>query len=259
MKKGLLSLVMIFVAVFASAQCDPVSAINENFDTWEGDPFSGVMGIGECWSTIGNGGMIYGDHNVTFYSFSSPNINMFLSSPEVVAGDYNLTFDAMTISMDGSQTEGVAVEVGTLTSATDASTYVAISEPFALTNDAQSIQLPISLTADAKFIAVKISTTAPHSAAGIDNFVLVPETAGVNDLNQVKVQVYPNPIVNQMHISADANIQEVKIFSVSGQLVQNIKLNSKSTTLNVSALKAGVYIAQIKTEKGMQTVKVVKK
>ena len=259
MKKGLLSLVMVFVAVFASAQCDPVSAINENFDTWEGDPFGGVMGIGECWTTIGNGGMVYGDHNVTFYSFSSPNINMFLSSPEIVAGDYDLTFDAMTVSMDGSQTEGVTVEVGTLTIANDASTYVAISEPVALTNDAQSIQLPISLTANAKFIAVKISTTAPHSAAGIDNFVLTPETAGVNDLNQVKVQVYPNPAANQLTISSDETIQDVKIFNVSGQLVQNIKMNSKTSTVNVSALKSGVYIAQIQTEKGIQTVKVLKK
>ena len=184
---------------------------------------------------------------------------MFLSSPEVVVGDYNLTFDAMTVSMDGSQTEGVTVQVGTLTAAGDASTFVAIGESVTLLNEAQQIQLPLSLTADAKYIGVKISTTAPHSAAGIDNFVLTPATAGVNDLNQVKVQVYPNPVVNQLNLSSDQTIQEVKIYAVSGQLIQQNKLNAKSATVNVSSLKAGIYLAQIQTEKGMQTVKVVKK
>lgn len=251
MKKGLFILSFAFMAVFASAQCDPVTEINENFNSWEE--------IDPCWTAVSNGGMVYADSNITFYSFMSANISMYFISPEIVEGEYILSFDAGTIPLGEEQTEGVTLEVGTLATNGDTSSFIAVNEPVTLLNDFQTVEVPVTFTADAKYFAVKVSTLAPHSAAGIDNLVLSPSLAGVNDLNNATVQVYPNPVVNQMQISADANIQEVKIYSLTGQLVQNQKLNGKSANLNVSALKAGVYVAQIITEKGVQTVKVLKK
>ncbi len=81
----------------------------------------------------------------------------------------------------------------------------------------------------------------------------------VADVELAKVQVYPNPVVNQLNVSSESNIKEVKIFSVNGQLVSSVKPNSKSTSVNVSALKTGVYVAQIITDNGVQTAKVIKK
>lgn len=251
MKKGLFILSFAFFAVFAAAQCDPVAEINENFDSWDG--------IDPCWTTVSNGGMVYPDSNITFYSFQSANISMYLISPEIVEGEYILSFDAGTIPLGEEQTEGVTLEIGTLSTNGDSSSFVAVNEPVTLLNDFQTVEVPVTFTADAKYFAVKVSTLAPHSAAGIDNLVLAPSLAGVNDLNSATVQVYPNPVVNQLQISADANIREVKIYSLTGQLVQNQKCNEKSVNLNVSALKSGVYVAQIITDKGIQTVKVLKK
>ena len=251
MKKSIISLLFAFIAIFASAQCEAVNEINENFDTWsEIDP---------CWNVVSNGGMVYAEENVTFYSFMSPNISMFLISPEIVNGDYVLTFDAGTFSLAGEQPEGVTVEVGTLTSNEDTSSYVAVSEAVALNNVFQTIETPVSFSGEAKYIAIKISTVTPHSAAGIDNFTLQAVTAGVNDVQTSKVQAYPNPVVNQLNLNSDQNIQEVKIFSTTGQLVQNQKLNGKKSSVNLSDLKPGVYVVQVVTEKGVETLKVVKK
>jgi len=251
MKKGLLSLVFAFAAVFASAQCDPVSSIDENFDDWEE--------INECWTGINNGGMFLVDGDITFYTFLTPNLDMYLISPEITAGDYTLSFDFGTASMDGEEVEGITVEAGTLTSNENADSFVSLGEAIETTIATQTMELQVTLTSDVKYFVIKVHAVAPHSAAIVDNLVLAPAVAGVNDLNNNVVQVYPNPVVDQMHISAESNIQEVKIYSLTGQLVQNLKLNGKSANLNVSALKAGVYVAQIITEKGVQTVKVLKK
>lgn len=90
-------------------------------------------------------------------------------------------------------------------------------------------------------------------------FKKVAGNMSVADVEMAKVQVYPNPVVNQLNVSAQENIKEVKIFSVNGQLITSVKPNVKSTVVNVSSLKPGVYVAQIFTESGVQTAKVIKK
>lgn len=87
----------------------------------------------------------------------------------------------------------------------------------------------------------------------------VAGTMDVNDLELAKVQVYPNPVVNQLNINSKERVQEVRIFNVSGQLVLATKMNADSGTLNVSALKSGVYVIQIQTAKGVQSTKLIKK
>ncbi|HLV23770.1 MAG TPA: T9SS type A sorting domain-containing protein [Moheibacter sp.] len=255
MKKGLLTLVFAFMAVVASAQCDPVSSIDENFDTWEGNPFAGEMGIGECWSTAPNGGMVYGEQNVTFYGFMSPNVDMFLISPEVMPGNYDLSYDA---AVNGDIVDGITLEIGTVASNEDVSSFTPIYPATDLSSEILTISQVIQITEEKRYFAIKIHTTAPHSAASIDNLVLT-QRLGVNDVNEVKVSAYPNPVIDQLNLTSGENIQEVKIFNTVGQLVQTVKPNNKSSVVNVSALKAGVYVVQVVTGKDVQTLKVLKK
>ncbi len=250
MKKGLLSLVFGFAAIFATAQCDAVSEIEENFEGWDE--------LAECWTGVSNGGMFLMDGNVTFYGFMSANLDMYLISPEIQAGEYTLRFDFATNSLDGSEVEGMTLEVGTLTSNENVDSFVSLGAPISTTVATQNFEATLNMEEDLKYFVIKVHTTTPHSAAWIDNLVL-GTTMGVSDLEVAAVQVYPNPVSDQMQISSEAHILEVKIYSLAGQLVQNLKPNGKSAKLNVSALKAGVYLAQIITEKGVQTVKVLKK
>lgn len=82
---------------------------------------------------------------------------------------------------------------------------------------------------------------------------------GVEELEMAKIQVYPNPVVNQLNIQSVESIQEVKIYNVNGQLVANAKPNANTTNMNVSSMKAGVYVVQIHTAKGVQSTKLIKK
>lgn len=251
MKRILFSCGFALMATMGFGQCDAVSSIDENFDNWET--------IDPCWKTITNGGMIYPDTDVTFYAMMGANINMYLISPEILEGTYNLKLDGYTHSLNGSQTEGVRLQIGTVTNVDDATTFTAVSEEFSLLNDAQTIETGVNFSGEAKYFAVKISVITPHSAAGIDNLTLEAVTAGTTDNEISKMKIYPNPVGDQLNIQSAEKIQEVKIFNLTGQMVSTSKANSNSTSINVSTLKEGIYLVQIQTEKGVQTSKLAKK
>lgn len=87
----------------------------------------------------------------------------------------------------------------------------------------------------------------------------VTDDLETDDFTNVEISVYPNPVVNQLNISAKELIKEIKIYSLDGQLIHATKTNLSQTNINLSSLKAGVYIAQIVTESGVATKKIVKK
>lgn len=249
MKKVLFSLAVV-LGTGLYAQCNPVSEINEDFDGW--------AEIDECWTGIANGGMFLVEGNVTFYSFMNTNSSMYLISPEVTAGEYTLNFDFATASMTGEEVEGITIEAGTVTGNENVDSYVSISEPVATTVAVQNFSTPVSISGDAKYFVIKVSSVAPHSAALIDNLVLEPQM-GVSDANGTRISAYPNPVVNQLNLTSESRIKEVKIFGLNGQLVKVQKANATSARIEVSGLNAGIYIAQIFTDKGVETIKVVKK
>lgn len=93
-----------------------------------------------------------------------------------------------------------------------------------------------------------------------DFTLLVEEEMGVNDLmanNQTTA--YPNPIVDVVNFTSKNNIEQINIYNVYGEEVFAQKANAKQAELNISNLPSGVYVAKIKTGKGTESVKLIKK
>ena len=81
---------------------------------------------------------------------------------------------------------------------------------------------------------------------------------GVEEATLSTLSIYPNPVIDNLFITTDAtNIEQITIYSVSGQLVMTAATNDK--TVDVSALTEGVYVLQIQTENGISTQRFVKK
>ena len=93
-----------------------------------------------------------------------------------------------------------------------------------------------------------------------DFTVVVEEKLGVDDLmtNQ-KTTAHPNPIINDVNFTSKNTISQVEIYNASGQKVMTQNANAKMLNLNLSALPAGVYVAKIKTDKGTESIKLIKK
>ncbi|MDR6524764.1 hypothetical protein J2787_000134 [Chryseobacterium rhizosphaerae] len=81
-------------------------------------------------------------------------------------------------------------------------------------------------------------------------------TADVSVSAKAPVSVYPNPVSDVLTIKAEAKINKVEIFDMSGRKI-NVDINNDK--VNVGGLNAGSYIINIETKDGKTTEKFIKK
>ena len=78
-----------------------------------------------------------------------------------------------------------------------------------------------------------------------------------NDL--VDIAMYPNPATSFVTLEASQEIATIQIMNLLGQTVSIIEVNNTSSTVNVSQLRTGVYIANVLFSNGsVQTMKFIK-
>lgn len=99
------------------------------------------------------------------------------------------------------------------------------------------------------WLGLSIGTRRPFTPQDIT------ASLSTNKYNTIEANVYPNPTSDILNIQTAETITNVMAYNISGQIV----LQSNTQTLNVSALKAGVYILKVETVKGSATLKFVKK
>ena len=92
--------------------------------------------------------------------------------------------------------------------------------------------------------------------------ILVPDTIlGVEDVTDKmdKITLYPNPASSVVNFSSKAEIKEIEIYDVTGKLLLNSKNAGTNLQIDVSSLAKGIYLAKIKTDKGWDSQKLIKK
>ena len=69
-------------------------------------------------------------------------------------------------------------------------------------------------------------------------------TTGVEDVNVAKgtLRLYPNPANSVVTLQAWTVLDDVKVFTIDGQLVKEFETDDTKVKFNVSDLPAGVYI-----------------
>lgn len=80
-------------------------------------------------------------------------------------------------------------------------------------------------------------------------FVGIQKIATVQDL-----QVYPNPTTGMLTLQTAAQVEAVYLYNLAGKLILSPTVNN----IDISSLASGVYIVQVKTDKGLLHKKVVK-
>lgn len=75
---------------------------------------------------------------------------------------------------------------------------------------------------------------------------LLNGTTATEDFEQPNINIYPNPVSNTLFIDSHFDISKIRITGIKGQL----QLETLENRINVSDLKAGVYIASIMDQQG---------
>ncbi len=103
-----------------------------------------------------------------------------------------------------------------------------------------SAKISVNFTSNGKTVSQEI------------NFVI--KTLGLDDVNSKSTKIYPNPVTDFLTIESKTN-QEVKAYSVLGQLVLTTNLKVGKNQINLSSLPKGNYIVNI----GADSYKIIKK
>ena len=87
--------------------------------------------------------------------------------------------------------------------------------------------------------------------AFIDNIKLNNETLAASDFQKEKLNIYPNPVKNNLNFSLPnaEKIAKIKITNIAGQTVLNKEISQN--TMNLENLKPGVYLVTITNTKGI--------
>jgi hypothetical protein len=86
-----------------------------------------------------------------------------------------------------------------------------------------------------------------------------PSNVGIVDYNKIenKIKVYPNPANNIVNIEAEFEIRSCGIYSINGQCVGEISVNSFQKDISVNNLSSGIYLLKIQTEQGLAHKKLI--
>ena len=70
---------------------------------------------------------------------------------------------------------------------------------------------------------------------------------------------YPNPTQDSWTVRTEnSNMSSIKVFDILGKTVLSLAPNASETVIDGSNLKSGLYYAQIKTESGINSIKLIK-
>lgn len=119
-----------------------------------------------------------------------------------------------------------------------------------------NLALPIILNSDFK-------RDGSTSGYGITlNLVGKPVSTDGTMLPEEAITVFPNPVHSgvlhaQLKSEHDGIIEEMQLFDQTGRLLIRQLPNARNGQLNASTLPQGLYLLKIKTDKGVQTIKVI--
>ncbi|MBM3186409.1 MAG: PQQ-dependent sugar dehydrogenase, partial [Bacteroidetes bacterium] len=84
----------------------------------------------------------------------------------------------------------------------------------------------------------------------------VTNTAAINDINSIKLRVYPNPTVDLLYVQLETNQENIlaEITDYSGRSIASCKLENLNTPLSVVKLAKGSYYLKLTSPEGISVV-----
>ncbi len=199
--------------------------------------------------------------------------------------DLGVIFAAATTTNDGGQTgcnteparavwykftapiDGqVQAEIGFIPAAGGVIFYTAANENVTAANELTWVDQPENICGANIFSSIEATagTTYYLFAALVDGFdradvsVDLSGILGTEDNTFQDFTYYPNPLTNELNLSAKKNIDEVSIFNLMGQKVFSQKINATKKSIDLSHLQPGMYVMNVNADGNSATYKIIK-
>jgi hypothetical protein len=110
---------------------------------------------------------------------------------------------------------------------------------------------------------VKLNVVSPNgcldSLLKKDLITVVNDVTGIESNEIVTFSYYPNPVTEKLYLSSSKRIRTVRIFTVSGNLIESLKFNDESIIIDLEQHKSGIYFLEINgAQETKQIIKIIK-
>jgi hypothetical protein len=99
---------------------------------------------------------------------------------------------------------------------------------------------------------------SPHPSSMYGTITVIESTAGLNDSAISEFTYYPNPVNDQLTISAQSNVKDISVFNLLGQVVSRQSPNTKDCLVDMASMQTGAYFVQILIGSTVEMVRVLK-
>ena len=97
------------------------------------------------------------------------------------------------------------------------------------------------------------------SSIGVSLFTEIENETGITNIEQTQsINIYPNPANDRLYIETQTLTQTIEIFDIYGRRQKSIVNCQRSTVIDLSELKSGLYFVKINTEKGNIVKRIIK-
>lgn len=216
------------------------------------------------------------DYNL---AFSTSNTDLIIDYTQTLDGPKQLVkkiqedpelrssfFDHVCILMDNYFTTGNLGPYITNTAAlirpdlnADNNKFFSISDfDQSINNDINTMD-PFGQWATYKGLTQFINERQTEVAQQLSNYAHECTSLGIADLAIESVLVYPNPFESTFTVEAGSVIEQLEVYSITGQLLIVTSPESKKTSVSLDDFAPGSYLVRTTTASGMRTVPVNKR
>tara|TARA_B100000674_G_scaffold44090_1_gene30494 strand:- start:10158 stop:11252 length:1095 start_codon:yes stop_codon:yes gene_type:complete len=106
----------------------------------------------------------------------------------------------------------------------------------------------------ARFPVVEFEYDQNGNNNGTVKWLKASPTTSVAELNTFTANLYPNPTEGEINITSDEEISSVKIFDITGKVVERYNFTHKNTVNINTDLPAGIYLVKITNASGQNKI-----
>jgi hypothetical protein len=159
--------------------------------------------------------------------------------------------DATTIDIMGGTLQMIATLLPT--NAKDSTVTWSVDDEDLATIDAMGILTSINNGE----VLVTATANDGSGVSGSATITISNQTISVDEVNKAQVKLYPNPSVNQITIEANASIDLVNIYNVSGHLMESATYSGGAK--DITRLESGIYFIEVHTGDDISRLRFIKK
>lgn len=226
----------------------------ENYGEYDSDGWSSYVWLNGENSEVSNAGNGYVYNNTS--SSSTKNDWLFSYPVYLEAGEtLNINYFA---AIGNSEADPATLKVSIATAQETSSIISDLSTEIISESTYSEKSTQFTATNSGVYYVAFGNVTAPVSettALRLDTINFTKESLSVSENSASKINIYPNPVADFLHIDSPSNLLKVEVFTADGSLI----LSQKSNQINFSNLPKGLYIVKLTTALGTKTEKVIKK